>query len=163
MGSVLRSFGAFQGNIWSVAPFIPVGPGENQCCPHKTRIFSKSPNGLIFKFFLVVHNIVSDIIHSKICPNNFFPYVRILSRCALWREMFETCDLNCLKLKIHICKIFVMCICQFIHIFWNRNIYLSTCLNAEGMSSKSFPRQSTLNATWSSWWSWPCWWWSRWW
>ena len=32
MGSVLRSFGAFQGNIWSVAPFIPVGPGENQCC-----------------------------------------------------------------------------------------------------------------------------------
>ena len=28
MGSVLRSFGAFQGNIWSVAPFIPVGPGE---------------------------------------------------------------------------------------------------------------------------------------
>ena len=29
MGSVLRSFGAFQGNIWSVAPFIPGGPGEN--------------------------------------------------------------------------------------------------------------------------------------
>ena len=25
MGSVLGSFGAFQGNIWSVAPFIPVG------------------------------------------------------------------------------------------------------------------------------------------
>ena len=51
MGSVLRSFGAFQGNIWSVAPFIPVGSGENQCCPHKTRIFSKSPHRLIFKFF----------------------------------------------------------------------------------------------------------------
>ena len=30
MGSVLGSCGAFQGNIWSVAPFIPVGPGENQ-------------------------------------------------------------------------------------------------------------------------------------
>ena len=29
MGIVLGSFGAFQGNIWSVAPFIPVGPGEN--------------------------------------------------------------------------------------------------------------------------------------
>ena len=29
MGSVLGPFGAFQGNIWSVAPFIPVGPGEN--------------------------------------------------------------------------------------------------------------------------------------
>ena len=82
MGSVLRSFGAFQGNIWSVAPFIPVGPGENQCCPHKTRIFSKSPNGPIFKFFLVVQNIVFDIIHSKIRPNNFFPYIRILTRCA---------------------------------------------------------------------------------
>ena len=81
MGSVLRSFGAFQGNIWSVAPFIPVGPGENQCCPHKTRIFSKSPNGPIFKFFLVVQNIVFDIIHSKIRPNNFFPYIRILTSC----------------------------------------------------------------------------------
>ena len=30
MGIVLGSFGAFQGNIWSVAPFIPVGPGENR-------------------------------------------------------------------------------------------------------------------------------------
>ena len=28
MGIVLGSFGAFQGNIWSVAPFIPVGPSE---------------------------------------------------------------------------------------------------------------------------------------
>ena len=83
MGSVLRSFGAFQGNIWSVAPFIPVGPGENQCCPHKTRIFSKSPNGPIFKLFLVVQNIVFDIFHLKIRPNNFFPYIRILTRCVL--------------------------------------------------------------------------------
>ena len=86
MGSVLRSFGAFQGNIWSVAPFIPVGPGENQCCPHKTRIFSKSPNGPIFNFFLVVQNIMCDIIHSKIRPNNFFPYIRILTRCELARN-----------------------------------------------------------------------------
>ena len=84
MGSVLRSFGAFQGNIWSAAPFIPVGPGENQCCPHKTRIFSKSPNGPIFKFFLVVQNIVFDIIHLKIHPNNFFPYIRILTRCVVY-------------------------------------------------------------------------------
>ena len=30
MGSVLGSFGAFQGKNWSVAPFIPVGPSENQ-------------------------------------------------------------------------------------------------------------------------------------
>ena len=28
MGSVLSSFGALQGNIWSVAPFIPVGKGS---------------------------------------------------------------------------------------------------------------------------------------
>ena len=28
MGSVLGSFGAIQGNIWSVAPFIPVGDQE---------------------------------------------------------------------------------------------------------------------------------------
>ena len=82
MGSVLRSFGAIQGNIWSVAPFIPVGPGENQCCPHKTRIFSESPNGPIFRFFLVVQNIVFDIIHSKIRPNIFFPYKRILTSCV---------------------------------------------------------------------------------
>ena len=82
MGSVLRSFGAFQGNIWYVAPFIPVGPGENQCCPHKTRIFSKNPNGPIFNFFLVVQNIVFDIIHSKIRPNNIFPYIRILTSCG---------------------------------------------------------------------------------
>ena len=82
MGSVLRSFGAFQRNIWSVTPFFPVGPGENQCCPHKMRIFSKSPNGPIFNFFLVVQNIVFDIIHSKIRPNNFFPYIRILTSCG---------------------------------------------------------------------------------
>ena len=29
MGSVLGLFGAFQDNIWSVAPFILVGPSEN--------------------------------------------------------------------------------------------------------------------------------------
>ena len=87
MGSVLRSFGAFQGNIWSVAPFIPVGSGENQCCPHKTRIFSKSPHRLIFKFFLVAQNIVFDIMHLKIRPNNFFSYIRVLARCAAQQKI----------------------------------------------------------------------------
>ena len=32
------------------------------------------------------------------------------------------------------------------------SIYLSTCLKAGGISSKSFPRQSSLNATWWWWW-----------
>ena len=43
MGIVLGSFGAFQGNIWSVAPFIPVGPGENRWKKHKKVIFQKMP------------------------------------------------------------------------------------------------------------------------
>ena len=44
MGIVLGSFGAFQGNIWSVAPFIPVGPGEKT---PKTR-FLKKPQSYDF-------------------------------------------------------------------------------------------------------------------
>ena len=44
MGSVLRSFGAFQGNVSSVAPFIPVGPGENQWKNTKNEISPTQPN-----------------------------------------------------------------------------------------------------------------------
>ena len=58
MGSVLRSFEAFQDNIWSVTPFIPVGPGKNYKKKGKNYFFSKSPNGPILKFLLVVQNIV---------------------------------------------------------------------------------------------------------
>ena len=44
MGTVLRSFGAFQANIWSVAPFIPVGPGENGLKKtQKMHFFTKLP------------------------------------------------------------------------------------------------------------------------
>ena len=39
MGSVLRSFGAYQGNIWSVAPFIPVGLGEYRWKNTKMQYF----------------------------------------------------------------------------------------------------------------------------
>ena len=42
MGSVLGPFGAFQGNIWSVAPFIPVGPSKNQWKKHKKCKNSKT-------------------------------------------------------------------------------------------------------------------------
>ena len=44
MGSVLRSFGAFQGNIWSVAPFIPVGSGENDKKKREKSLFLKKPS-----------------------------------------------------------------------------------------------------------------------
>ena len=50
MGSVLRSFGAFQGNIWSVAPFIPVEPCENQWKNTKKNDVSKNARA-IFLFF----------------------------------------------------------------------------------------------------------------
>ena len=43
MGSVLGSFGAFQGNIWSVAPFIPVGLGENGLKKHQKNYFFDFP------------------------------------------------------------------------------------------------------------------------
>ena len=46
------------------------------------RIFSKSPHRLIFEFFLVAQNIVFDIMHLKIRPNNFFSYIRVLVHCA---------------------------------------------------------------------------------
>ena len=51
MGSVLRSFGAFQDKIWSVAPFIPVGLSENQLINPKNAFFSKiaKQNELKFK------------------------------------------------------------------------------------------------------------------
>ena len=42
MGSVLGPFGAFQGNIWSVAPFIPVGPGKKGSKIEKWAFFEKS-------------------------------------------------------------------------------------------------------------------------
>ena len=47
MGSVLRSVGAFQGNIWSVAPFIPVGPSKNGLKNTKKVIFQK----MLARFF----------------------------------------------------------------------------------------------------------------
>ena len=40
MGSVLRSVGASQGNIWTVAPFIPVGPSEKRAKKRKIGVFS---------------------------------------------------------------------------------------------------------------------------
>ena len=48
MWSVLGSFGAFQGNIWSVAPFIPVRRGQKRVKKHEKRVFSKSPKLMIF-------------------------------------------------------------------------------------------------------------------
>ena len=48
IGSVLGSFGAFQGNIWSVAPFIPVGPGENGSKIEKWAFFTR-PSVKYFK------------------------------------------------------------------------------------------------------------------
>ena len=78
MGSVLGSFGAFQGNIWSVTPFIPVGPDENYKKNGKNDVFSKSPNGPILKFLSVVQNIVFLSIHSKGRPNNLIFCVRVL-------------------------------------------------------------------------------------
>ena len=63
--------------------FWTLESGFSAIATYKTRVFSKRPLRLIFNFFLVVHNIVSDIIHSKIRPNNFFPYIRILTRCAM--------------------------------------------------------------------------------
>ena len=49
MESVLGSFGAFQGNIWSVAPFIPEGDQEEP----KISIlpYWKIFNGIPFQFF----------------------------------------------------------------------------------------------------------------
>ena len=48
MGSVLRSVGASQGNIWTVAPFIPVGPSEKRAKKCQKRVFSKSSKVMIF-------------------------------------------------------------------------------------------------------------------
>ena len=41
MGSVLRSVGASQGNIWTVAPFIPVKMGSKNTKSAKNQ---KAPN-----------------------------------------------------------------------------------------------------------------------
>ena len=58
MGSVLRSVGAFQGNIWSVAPFIPGAKLYWDGWKYKNALFSKSPNGPILKFFLVTGEVM---------------------------------------------------------------------------------------------------------
>ena len=50
MGSVLRSVGAFQGNIWSVAPFIPVGPSKNGPKKHEKNDFSKNARPIFLVF-----------------------------------------------------------------------------------------------------------------
>ena len=50
MGSVLRSVGAFQGNIWSVAPFIPVGPSKNGLKKHEKSDFSKNARPIFLVF-----------------------------------------------------------------------------------------------------------------
>ena len=42
MGSVLGSFGAFQGKNWSVAPFIPVGPVKISEKTQKMHFFQNS-------------------------------------------------------------------------------------------------------------------------
>ena len=44
MRSDLRPFGVFQGNIWSVAPFIPVEPGENDKKKREQSLFLKKPS-----------------------------------------------------------------------------------------------------------------------
>ena len=58
MGSVLGSFEAFQGNIWSVAPFIPGAELYWDGWKYKNALFSKSPNGPILKFFLVAGEVI---------------------------------------------------------------------------------------------------------
>ena len=50
MGSVLGPFGAFQGNIWSVAPFIPVGPSENQWKNTKMQIVQNPLSARFWNF-----------------------------------------------------------------------------------------------------------------
>ena len=50
MGSVLRSVGASQGNIWSVAPFIPVGPSKNGLKKHEKSDFSKNARPIFLVF-----------------------------------------------------------------------------------------------------------------
>ena len=50
MGSVLGSFGAFQDNIWSVAPFIPVGPSKNGLKKHEKSDFSKNARPIFLVF-----------------------------------------------------------------------------------------------------------------
>ena len=63
MGSVLRSVGAFQGNIWSVAPFIPVGPSKNGLKKHEKSDFSKNARPI---FLVFSHN--SSILGMKEIP-----------------------------------------------------------------------------------------------
>ena len=58
MGSVLRSVGAFKGNIWSVAPFIPGAKLYWDGWKYKNALFSKSPNGPVLKFFLVTGEVM---------------------------------------------------------------------------------------------------------
>ena len=63
MGSVLRSVGASQGNIWSVAPFIPVGPSKNGLKKHEKSDFSKNARPI---FLVFSHN--SSILGMKEIP-----------------------------------------------------------------------------------------------
>ena len=81
MGSVLRSFGAFQGNIWSVAPFIPVGLGENRWKKHKKIFHSKPPQCPILKFCGVNVVILNWKLGLTDHPGNFFVWGSVKARC----------------------------------------------------------------------------------
>ena len=75
MGIVLGSFGAFQGKIWSVAPFIPVGPGENRWKKHKKNYFSKNARWI---FFVFSHNL------SFLGTNNDSDFSRSVTDTSGW-------------------------------------------------------------------------------
>ena len=65
MGSVLRSFGAFQGNVYFVAPFIPVETAENQWKNTKNEISPEQPNRTGQKSKSVSPNTPSNIIQLR--------------------------------------------------------------------------------------------------
>ena len=53
MGSVLWSFGAFQGNIWSVAPFIPVGNLQKNTKQIISHVTNRAVLQRVFQSWLV--------------------------------------------------------------------------------------------------------------
>ena len=57
MGIVLGLFGAFQGNIWSVAPFIPVGNLQK----NTKKIISHSDPDEIFKVLHILNRLVETL------------------------------------------------------------------------------------------------------
>ena len=89
MWSVLGSFRAFQGNIWSVAPFIPVGPSENQWKNTKMQIVQNPLSARFWNFLGWMGSYWTKTWAWQIIRDIFFVWGFVKARCEVKLFIFS--------------------------------------------------------------------------